>query len=169
MGAVLVLLIVPSHIHSSSQSENFLGQDAFAHSGHKLVTIKAYRLTFELDRAHRDVELRVPHVENLGNVHTINRLRPELLLQIHGILDLVAAGLLEIGPVLLLSNLMALRDSEDSFLRVEDIKSVLNGGQANLLYHMIEVKVDNSCICRLIDFFDLNFEIILVRVRTTWQ
>ena len=84
-------------------------------------------------------------------------------------MDLVAAGLLEIGPVLLLSNLMALRDSEDSFLRVEDIKSVLNGGQANLLYHMIEVEVDDSCICRLIDFFDLNFEIILVRVRTTWQ
>ena len=84
-------------------------------------------------------------------------------------MDLVAAGLLEIGPVLLLSNLMALRDSEDSFLRVEDIKSVLNGGQANLLYHVIEVEVDDSCICRLIDFFDLNFEIILVRVRTTWQ
>ena len=116
MGAVFVLLIVPSHIHSSSQSKNFLCQDAFAHSGHKLVTIKADRLSFELDRAHRDVELGVPHVENLGNVHTINGLRPELFLQINSILDLVAAGLLEIGPVLLLSNLMALRDSEDSFL-----------------------------------------------------
>ena len=49
VGAVLVLLIVASHIHSSSESENFLCEDAFAHSGHKLVTIKAYRLTFELD------------------------------------------------------------------------------------------------------------------------
>ena len=116
MGAVLVLLIVPSHIHSSSQSENFLGQDAFAHSWHKLVTIKADRLSFELDRAHRDVELGVSHVENFGNVHTVNRLRTKLLLQIHGILDLVATGLLEIRPVLLFSDLMAFRYSEDSFL-----------------------------------------------------
>ena len=96
MGAVPVLFIVSSHIHSSSQSEHFLGQDAFAHSGHELVTIKAYRLTFELDRAHCDVELRVPHVENLGYVHAINCLRPKLLLKIDRILDLVAAGLLEI-------------------------------------------------------------------------
>ena len=116
VGAVLVLLIVASHIHSSSQSENFLGQDAFAHSRHELVTIEAYRLTFELDRAHCDVELGVPHVEYLGYVHTINCLCPKLLLQVHSILDLVAAGLLEIGPVLLLSDLMALCDSEDSFL-----------------------------------------------------
>ena len=116
MRAVLVLFIVPSHIHSSSESENFLCEDAFAQSGHDLVTIKAYRPTFELDRAHCDVELGVPHVEYLGYVHTINCLCPKLLLQVHSILDLVAAGLLEIGPVLLLSDLMALCDSEDSFL-----------------------------------------------------
>ena len=47
--AVRILLVVSAHIHSTSQSEDFLGKETFTKCWHPLITIEAYSLAFVLN------------------------------------------------------------------------------------------------------------------------